>query len=76
MEELPAKQHLAGFWPFQCQVKEPLTRVGDRHSRASGNPCQQKMQVPYMFTMGSRFRGNDAAADRLVLAWRQLPDLG
>jgi hypothetical protein len=26
MEEQPAKQDLAGFWPFTCQVKGRLTR--------------------------------------------------
>jgi hypothetical protein len=33
----------------------------ERHSRVSGNPCQQKMTLPRILVMGSRFRGNDAA---------------
>jgi hypothetical protein len=39
----------------------------DRHFRAGGNPCQQKVPSLYVVSMGSRLRGNDAAANPQAL---------
>jgi hypothetical protein len=66
MEEHPAQQHVAGFWPFTRQVKSAW-RYQQRHSRESGNPCEQKTLVLHMFTMDSRLRGNGAAAELQAL---------
>ena len=53
---------LTGFYARQ-DFDRPLRRV-----KFNDPETGKALEVPYRFTMDSRFRGNDAAADRLVLA--------
>jgi len=76
MEELLAKQHLAGFWRFTCQVKGPLTRWVTVIPAQAGIHASKKRRLHICLPWVPAFAGTTLWLIGWCLQWRQLPDLG
>jgi hypothetical protein len=76
MEELPAKQHLAGFWRFTCQVKGRLTQwvtvIPRKRESTPAKNAGSHIGLPWVPACA----GTTLRLTGWCLQWRQLPDLG